>query len=372
MGRGQWTPDGAFFLFTAWSSAFSQNPIFSQNLNTQIWALDERRSWWHPRHPEPIQLTSGASSWGTGYFALSKDGTSIYTTGVSSRGELVVHDLKSDELKPYLGGISAEYVDFSKDGRRIVYVTYPEGIMWSVNRDGTGLMQLTNPPIYPVAPRWAPDGAQIAFFDGSGREPTIYTIPSQGGTPKRLLHGDPKGQTDPNWSPDGKRIVFTESTGTIISASAAPTTHVLELASGKIADLPPSPRDFVSPRWSPDGRYIAGMTLLHDDLELFDLWTKRWSLVGLGRGYACNWLAWSHDGRFIYFVNEDWYIFKSSDPGVYRVSISGGKPEKVVDLKGFTGAGFYGGWFGLDPDDSPLLLRNAGTREIFALTLERK
>ena len=49
----------------------------------------------------------------------------------------------------------------------------------------------------------------------------------------------------------------------------------------------------------------------------------------------------------------------------------GGAPEKMVDLKGFASTGFYGFWFGLDPDDRPLLLRYAGMREIFALTLER-
>ena len=32
----------------------------------------------------------------------------------------------------------------------------------------------------------------------------------------------------------------------------------------------------------------------------------------------------------------------------------------------------YGFWFGLDPDDNPLLLRDEGTDEIYALTLERK
>jgi hypothetical protein len=28
-------------------------------------------------------------------------------------------------------------------------------------------------------------------------------------------------------------------------------------------------------------------------------------------------------------------------------------------------------WFGLDPDDNPIMLRDAGTNEVYALTLER-
>ena len=86
----------------------------------------------------------------------------------------------------------------------------------------------------------------------------------------------------------------------------------------------------------------------------------------------CNFPSWSHDSRFIYFLNIDWAIFKSSDPGVYRVSVTGGKPEKIVDLRGFRHAELSVGWLGLDPDDNPLLLQDASAREIYALTLERQ
>ena len=366
VGRGLWTPDGAFFLFTAWSSAFSQNPLFSQNLTTQIWAYDERVSRLLPKNPEPIQLTAGVSSWGTGFLAVSKDGSKVYTTSVSSRGELVIYDLRAGALRPYLGGISAEYVDFSKDGKRVVYVTYPDGVMWRANRDGTEIVQLTSAPMYPVNPRWSPDGKQIVFSDGS--DSVIYTIASQGGTPRRLLPGDSQLQSDPNWSPDGRRLLFNESAYGPITG-AVQSIRVVDLANGKITSLPPSPKGIFSPRWSSDGRYIAAMTTLSDGLEVLDLRTGKWSEISIGNG-TCNWLSWSHDSRHLYFINTDYYVFRSADPGIYRVAIDGGNPQKVLDLTGFAGAGFYGGWSGLDPDDNPILLRNAGTREIYALTLE--
>ena len=46
--------------------------------------------------------------------------------------------------------------------------------------------------------------------------------------------------------------------------------------------------------------------------------------------------------------------------------------ERVVDLKGFRSTGAWGGWFGLDPDDTPMLIRDVGTADIYALTLEQK
>jgi hypothetical protein len=42
----------------------------------------------------------------------------------------------------------------------------------------------------------------------------------------------------------------------------------------------------------------------------------------------------------------------------------------VIDLKNFHGAPFLiGYWFGLAPDDSPLLIQDAGTWDFHALSL---
>jgi hypothetical protein len=50
----------------------------------------------------------------------------------------------------------------------------------------------------------------------------------------------------------------------------------------------------------------------------------------------------------------------------------GGTPEVVALLKDFQPTGTFGLWFGLDPSDAPLLLRDLGTEDIYALNLERK
>jgi hypothetical protein len=57
---------------------------------------------------------------------------------------------------------------------------------------------------------------------------------------------------------------------------------------------------------------------------------------------------------------------------IFRISVNGGQPEKIVDLQAFRSTGHSWSWFGLDPDDNPLMLRDAGTNEIYALTLERQ
>jgi hypothetical protein len=47
-----------------------------------------------------------------------------------------------------------------------------------------------------------------------------------------------------------------------------------------------------------------------------------------------------------------------------------GAIEQVADLKGVRQTGFRSGfWMGLTPDNSPLLLRDIGTEEIYSLDL---
>ena len=43
-----------------------------------------------------------------------------------------------------------------------------------------------------------------------------------------------------------------------------------------------------------------------------------------------------------------------------------------VDLKDFSFTGTLGLWFGLDPTDAPLMLRDVSTTDVYALTLEEK
>jgi hypothetical protein len=97
------------------------------------------------------------------------------------------------------------------------------------------------------------------------------------------------------------------------------------------------------------------------DLRVFDFQTKQWSVLQKG---PIDLPTWSQDGQFIYFMRMG--------DGVFRVPVSGGEATKVVDLKGFQQTGWWGDWMGLDPTDAPLFLRDVGTDDIYALTLEEK
>jgi hypothetical protein len=61
----------------------------------------------------------------------------------------------------------------------------------------------------------------------------------------------------------------------------------------------------------------------------------------------------------------------ATEPVFDRVRISDGRIEKVASLKGLRRAIVQGGtWAGLTPDGSPLVLRDTGSQEIYALDVE--
>ena len=157
----------------------------------------------------------------------SKDGKKLFVVGQTYRGELTRYEPKSGQFLPFLGGISAEYVDFSKDGEWVAYVSYPEGMLWRSKADGSERLQLTAPPNHSLMPRWSPDGKRIVFYelpvDQSAR---IYEVSPEGGTARQLMPDDPSQQLDPNWSPDGSKIVFGGAGGD--PASRAPPMGMRE------------------------------------------------------------------------------------------------------------------------------------------------
>ena len=95
---------------------------------------------------------------------------------------------------------------------------------------------------------------------------------------------------------------------------------------------------------------------------LFDFKTQKWAELGRITGAFPN---WSRDGKYLHF-----HTF-GSDPTLYRVRISDHKLEKIVSLKGMRlTIGAWGAWCGLAADDSPLVLRDVGSQEIYALDLQ--
>jgi WD40 repeat protein len=131
---GKWTPDGKYYVFQS-----------TRDGATNIWIVPDHTNWWRKDPREPAQLTTGPLQFS---FPLpSKDGRKLFVIGTQPRAELVRYDAKADDFVPYLGGISAGDVDFSRDGQWVTYVSYPEDTLWRSKLDGSARLQLTYPPM---------------------------------------------------------------------------------------------------------------------------------------------------------------------------------------------------------------------------------
>jgi eukaryotic-like serine/threonine-protein kinase len=346
---GHWSPSGEFYAFLGPGPA---------GRNFQIQALDERRGLLRQTSKEPFQLTSGPIDWYEPVF--SKDGKKIYATGAIHAGELVHLDSKSNHFQPFLGGISADGVAFSKD-HSVAYVSYPDDVLWKANPDGSDRVQLTSPPLHPVSLAWSPDGSQLAFMARSPQgQYQAWIVSAKGGAPQLLFPEDNRPQTDPSWSPDGGKMIF--ATGCPGDSKIPIGIRILDLASRQIADLPGSDGK-CSPRWSPDGQFIAADSADFLTLYVFDVKTQHWST--LFKGYFA-YATWSNDSRHLYCLH------RAHDFDILRIPAAGGEAKVVVDLKGFPHIGTLSVWFGLDPTDTPLMLRDVSTSDVYALTLEKQ
>jgi eukaryotic-like serine/threonine-protein kinase len=337
---GVWTPGGKHFIFSSEGS---------------IWELQEKISWLHKNSLEPVQLTSGPLAL---FSPLpGKDGRKLFVVGKRPRGELARYESPSARFTPFLSGISAEHVSFSKDGMWVAYVTFPEGTLWRSKVDGSQRLQLSYPPLYASMPRWSPDGKQIAFFSvTSGKPSRIYVVSPAGGNPQELMPDDDHHQADPYWSPDGRSLVFGG-----LYASASTGIRILDLQTHQLTTLPGS-QELFSPRWSPDGRYIAAIRWNSQSLLLFDQTKQKWSEVVKGRNVSFP--NWSKDGKYIHFLS--W----PENPAVVRMRLSDYALERVVNLEDFRPTGYWDDWMGLDPGDSPLLLRDTGLQDVYGLDSE--
>jgi DNA-binding winged helix-turn-helix (wHTH) protein/Tol biopolymer transport system component len=335
---GEWTADGHMFVFRSRREGVSN-----------LWAQLEKTDWWRRPKREPVQLSSGPVNY---YQAVpSRNGKSIFAIGAQPSGELVRYDAGRKYFVPFLGGQSFDRVAFSNDGRWVAYVSYPEQTLWRARSDGSDALQLTFSPLEVGSPRWSPDGKWIAFHAlQSGQLWKCFLISTDGGNPQPFPQ-EAFTQAGPEWMPgDSNSIIFGRAIG-----AESHALYIFDRRSGRSEKIPGSEGLF-GPLWSPDGLRLAAADASVGGLYLFDLKSgKRTQIAG-----QSWWPNWSPNSQFLYFRKKDGgrWIFS-------RVNISDGKEEEILDppFRLTTGT------FTLAPDGSPLMLREHGHYDVYALQL---
>jgi Tol biopolymer transport system component len=125
-------------------------------------------------------------------------------------------EVKRIELE--LSGVTTP--SWSPDGTQLVFTGYEGGLsdLYIVNRDGSGLRQLTEDKYADLHPVWSPDGGSIAFATDRGPETDFRTLAFGNyrialhdlatGSVRVLDRMDNGKNVSPQWSPDGRSLAF--------------------------------------------------------------------------------------------------------------------------------------------------------------------
>ena len=215
------------------------------------------------------------------------------------------------------------------------------------------------------APKFSPDGRQLAFLRSAAGIAQVWVMGVYGGEAQQLTHFA-KGVFDYEWSPDGKRLaicsdVDAEGGEAASGPDGVPQVtvvgrvryrydtlgwrgdshfhlFVLDLDSGQARQITDGDWDDTGPVWSPDGSQIAFISGRRDDrdfLALSEVYTVptvggEARLVSEGL-FSVGALTWSPDGRRLAVVGSDAPEGMVLWQGWLYVLEDGKEPRKITD-----------------------------------------
>ncbi|MGH8223193.1 MAG: Tol-Pal system beta propeller repeat protein TolB [Woeseiaceae bacterium] len=187
-------------------------------------------------------------------------------------------------------------------------------------------------------------GTQVAYVTASGQGPNkLYSlvVADADGENEHTIMESTDPIMSPAWSPDSRRLAYVSFEGNRSSI------FVQTLRTGNRIRVSNQPGINGSPAFSPDGRKLV-LTLGgidgNLDIHVMDVNSREVTRITTHRAIDTEG-SWSPDGGEIYFTSD-----RSGGPQIYRVSASGGTPERV------TFEGSYNARPRLSPDGKKLAM----------------
>jgi DNA-binding winged helix-turn-helix (wHTH) protein/Tol biopolymer transport system component len=341
-----WLEGGNYFLFRAREAGVSD-----------LWVVRETPGGLRKVDRRPVRLTTGPISFD--WPVIGRDGKTIFVVGLQPRAAMQRYNSKTGEFEPFLGQLSGDHLVYSRDGEWFAYIAYPELTLWRCRASGHDCLQLAFMNMHMDGPAWSPDGKTIAFnARADGKYSKGYLVPASGGVPQLLFPDSSTGEEQLSWSSDGKRIMYNE-----VSASSPPRLRILDLSTRQIADVPDS--SGLEGLWSPDGNYIVARDG-NKKGKLFDFRTNRWTNLDAMNGDC--W--WSSNSQYIYFHTLNQIPLDPEHDGIFRLRLSDRHVEKITGVPRFPLIGTWGVGTGRTADDTPLVLEDLTTADLYAVDLD--
>ena len=346
-GAGRWTPDGRHFIFARPQGARGRS-------RSDLWAARDR-SWLPGPRPSPVRLSFGPMSLFSPGFG--PDGRQLYAWGDVLHGELLRYDAGTQRLESYLGGVSGHFADASPDAQWVAFVTYPEAELWKCRPDGSQRVQLSRPGTATAFPRWSPDGREIAFLGlEPGEERFSLRRVSAGGSGEEVLARPEPGAyfSDVCWLPEGEGLVFWRP------LANQHGIFKLDLRTKQVSLLPGA-GNLMQAICSRQGHVLSWQQEPKPTYRILRHGRTEWEDVGF---HFLSYPNWTRDGEAI--IGLKWEGLR-----VERFDLKNGRWTTVVDLAQTPLVmSDYGSWMGLAADDSPVVLRDRGSRDLYALDWE--
>ncbi|HET6444199.1 MAG TPA: hypothetical protein VFI27_06410 [candidate division Zixibacteria bacterium] len=205
-----WSPDGRRMAF-----------VSDRDGDLEIYVMDSDGG-------NQVRLTN--SSAGDMSPDWSPDGTRIlFNSERDGNWEIYVMDSDGSNQRSLTGSPDWEiFPSWSPDGTKIAYFSMLPGgqkqDVFTMNVDGTGVLQLTNRPnTVDEDPVWSPDGRQIAFQSDRDRNFEIYLMDADGSNQRRLTN-NAAGEYWPAWRPTSPDKEELDASSTIFAPQGTPAT----------------------------------------------------------------------------------------------------------------------------------------------------
>jgi Tol biopolymer transport system component len=299
-----WSPDGQYLFFSS-----------DRGGSMNLWrvAVDEATGM-AKGAPEPVTTPSSNSALVT----MSADGKRLAYVEQSWTQNLIRAAFppgsRPDPPVPVTRG-SRFFTEpqVSSDGQWLAtYSLDNSNNLYVVRTDGTGFRQITDDGFKNIAPRWSPDGSQIAFYSNRSGPFQVWLIHPDGSGLRQVTFGAANETFYyPVWSPDGRHLVYS-------SLDANPfvldtTKRWDEQPREALPPLPDKGMTFAAWSWSSDGRRLAGWRLradgVHAGVTLYDPAAKRYTTLTDSGRYP-TWLA--DDRRLLFARSGRLYILDSA------------------------------------------------------------
>jgi hypothetical protein len=189
-----WSPDGSQIAF-----------VSDRDGSQDIWVMDSDGS-------NPVNLThEPAKDYSP---AWSPDGDWIAFASVRDAPYWEIYAMRPDgsdvQRLTWWEDASDWSPAWSPDGTRLAFASKRDGNweIYTMDRNGSNLVRLTDDPADDTNPAWSPDGSRIAFESTRAGYTDVFVLPAAGGSAQNLSNLAWATDLGPTWSPDGGRIAF--------------------------------------------------------------------------------------------------------------------------------------------------------------------